>query len=104
MGIMRSVFLRFCLIAVAVWSLGGMSARAEDAPAKPAEPPAPSQPIEPDNSILSFVAKNPDCTELTDECIICAVVSGKAMCSTPGIACVKKDVRCTSTKPPTPKQ
>ena len=54
--------------------------------------------------VLSFVAGNPDCTEITDECIICAVVNGKPMCSTPGISCVRKDLRCTSTKPPTPKQ
>lgn len=101
---MRSVFFRLCLSAAVAWSLAGIPAFAEDAPAKPAEPPAPSQPIAPDNSILAFVAANPDCSELTDECIICAVVSGKAMCSTPGIACVRKELRCTSNKPATPKQ
>ncbi|WP_413992198.1 hypothetical protein ACMDCR_08970 [Labrys okinawensis] len=101
---MRSTFFRLCLIGAMAWPAGIVAARAEDAPSKPPAPPAPSQPIAPDNSILAFIAANPDCSELTDECIICAVVSGKAMCSTPGISCVKKEVRCTSTKPPTPKQ
>ncbi|CAM5771124.1 hypothetical protein LMIY3S_03403 [Labrys miyagiensis] len=101
---MRNAFLRLCLFAAVAACLAGGSARAEDAPAKPAETPAPSQPVAPDNTILSFVAANPDCSELTDECIICAVVNGNPMCSTPGISCVRKAVRCTSTKPPTPKQ
>jgi hypothetical protein len=101
---MCSVLFRLCLIAAMGWSLGASTAFAEDAPAKPPEPPAPSQPVTPDNSILAFVAANPDCSALTDECIVCAVVSGKAMCSTAGIACIRKDVRCTSTTPATPKQ
>ncbi len=101
---MRSAFFRFFLGATMAWSVAAIPALAQDAPAKPGETPAPSQPIDPDNTILAFVAAHPDCSELTDECVVCAVVSGKAMCSTPGIACVKKDVRCTSNKPPTPKQ
>jgi hypothetical protein len=101
---MRSLSFRLCLIAAMAWLLGMPAAFADDAPAKPPEPPAPSQPVAPDNSILAFVTANPDCSELTDECIICAVVSGKPMCSTAGIACIRKDIRCTSTTPATPKQ
>jgi hypothetical protein len=97
---MRSAFIGLCLTATMMLPLGGSGAFAEDAPATP----APSQPVAPDNSILAFIAANPGCSELTDECVICAVVSGKPMCSTPGIACVREDVRCTSTTPATPKQ
>ncbi|MDQ0394953.1 hypothetical protein [Labrys monachus] len=82
--------------------LGLSPALAQDKPAPPL--PTPSTPVAPDTSILSFLQAHPDCTELTDECLICAVVGGKAMCSTPGIACVRKDLRCVTTKPPTPKQ
>ncbi|WP_082979650.1 hypothetical protein [Labrys sp. WJW] len=102
---MRSVLIRLCLAAAMLTIGQGWSpARAQDSQAKPPEPPAPSQPIAPDERVLSFIAGNPDCSEVTDECIICAVVNGKPMCSTPGISCVRKDLRCTSTKPPTPKQ
>jgi hypothetical protein len=82
--------------------LGPVPALAQEKPAQPL--PTPSKPIAPDNAILSFIEAHPDCTELTDECIICAVVGGKPMCSTPGIACIRKDPRCVTTKPPTPKQ
>ena len=53
------------------------------APAQVPPPPAPAQPVPPDNAILGFVKANPDCSEITDECIVCAVVSGKAMCVRP---------------------
>jgi len=93
-------------IAALAFVLALSSAAAQDKPAQPqTQPlPTPSKPVAPDGSILSFIQSHPDCTELTDECIICAVVSGKAMCSTPGIACVRKELRCVTTKPPTPKQ
>ena len=74
------------------------------APAQAPAPPAPARPVPPDNAILGFVKANPDCSEITDECIVCAVVSGKAMCSTAGIACVRKDLRCVTKQPATPKQ
>ncbi|MGJ4857101.1 hypothetical protein AB4037_02355 [Labrys sp. KB_33_2] len=102
---MRSVLIRLCLAAALLTvGQGWWPVLAQDNQAKPAEPPAPSQPVAPDDRVFSFIAGHPDCTEITDECIICAVVNGKPMCSTPGIACVRKDLRCTSTKPPTPKQ
>ncbi len=102
---MRGVLIRLCLAALLLSAgQGGTPASAQDGQAKPAEPPAPAHPIPPDDRILSFVAGHPDCTAVTDDCIVCAVVSGKPMCSTPGIACVRQDVRCTSTTPPTPKQ
>ncbi|PRH87847.1 hypothetical protein C5L14_08010 [Labrys okinawensis] len=102
---MRSVLFRLCLAAsLLTVGLEGRPVRAQDNQARASEPPAPSKPIAPDQRVLSFTAGHPDCTEITDECIICAVVNGKPMCSTPGIACLRKDLRCTSTKPPTPKQ
>lgn len=91
-------------IAALALVLGLAPALAEDKPAQPKPLPTPSKPVAPDGSILAFIQSHPDCTELTDECVICAVVGGKAMCSTPGIACVRKDLRCVTTKPPTPKQ
>jgi hypothetical protein len=112
---MRRLFRGIILSAALVLSLAGPGALAQEtpapatpapatAPATPAVVPAPSEPVAPDNSILNFIKANPACTQITDECIICAVVSGKAMCSTPGISCIRKDVRCVTTEPPTPKQ
>jgi hypothetical protein len=104
-GAMRGIFPGIVYMALGLL-LGLAPALAQEKPAAPAPAPlpTPARPVQPDNAILAFVKSNPDCTELTDECIICAVVSGKAMCSTPGIACVRKDLRCVTTKPPTPKQ
>jgi hypothetical protein len=123
---MRRMFKEVALgVLLAVWlGLTGVAADETSAPAaapKPAAssvppatpaptpaqappPPAPAKPVPPDNAILGFVKANPDCSEITDECIVCAVVSGKAMCSTPGIACVRKDLRCVTKQPATPKQ
>ncbi|MFS8112897.1 hypothetical protein QD460_14345 [Rhizobium jaguaris] len=46
-------------------------------------------------SMKDFMHANPDCQQFTDQCSICAVVDGKAQCSTPQIACVKKAYQCT---------
>ncbi|CCM76561.1 hypothetical protein [Rhizobium mesoamericanum] len=46
-------------------------------------------------SMADFMKSNPDCTEFSDQCSICAVVDGKAACSTPKIACIKKPYICT---------
>jgi hypothetical protein len=47
-------------------------------------------------SMKDFMHTNPDCQQFTDQCSICAVVDGKAQCSTPQIACVKKAYQCTA--------
>lgn len=46
-------------------------------------------------SMADFMKRNPDCMEFSDQCSICAVVDGKAACSTPKIACIKKPYVCT---------
>ncbi|WP_028747078.1 hypothetical protein [Rhizobium mesoamericanum] len=46
-------------------------------------------------SMADFMKSNPHCTEFSDQCSICAVVDGKAACSTPKIACIKKPYICT---------
>ncbi|TCU17133.1 hypothetical protein EV132_104156 [Rhizobium sullae] len=46
-------------------------------------------------SMADFMKSNPDCKEFNDQCSICAVTDGKAECSTPEIACVKKPYVCT---------
>lgn len=102
---MRGILPGIVSIAIPILLLGlllGPPALAQEKPAQPL--PTPSKPIAPDDAVLAFIQAHPDCTELTDECIICAVVGGKPMCSTPGIACIRKDPRCVTTKPPTPKQ
>ncbi|MEF0939183.1 hypothetical protein [Rhizobium sp. BR 362] len=49
----------------------------------------------PMESMQDFLQANPHCQQFTDQCSICAVVDGKAQCSTPQIACVKQTYRCT---------
>ena len=41
-------------------------------------------------------AAGPDaaCAEWTDGCIVCQRIDGEPMCSTPGIACVRGEMRC----------
>lgn len=46
-------------------------------------------------SMKDFLQANPDCREFTDSCSYCAVTDGVAQCSTPQIACIKKDYQCT---------
>ena len=48
---------------------------------------------------ISYAAKNPDCLEWTDACIICKRGEvGKAACSTAAIACVSGDMVCKAEK------
>ncbi|MCA1405434.1 hypothetical protein I6F26_13730 [Ensifer sp. IC3342] len=47
------------------------------------------------DSLQEFMAANPDCLEFNDQCSFCAVVNGVAECSTPQIACVKRENQCT---------
>lgn len=48
-----------------------------------------------EQSMADFIKRNPDCVEFNDQCSFCAVTDGKAECSTPEIACVKKPYVCT---------
>ncbi len=59
-------------------------------PAKPAERAANMQ------SMRDFLQANPDCREFNDNCSYCVVRDGRADCSTPQIACVKKAYQCTA--------
>jgi hypothetical protein len=110
LGVLLAVSLGLAGVAAEETSAPAAAPKPAASPVPPATPapapapPAPAQPVPPDNAILGFVKANPDCSEITDECIVCAVVSGKAMCSTAGIACVRKDLRCVTKQPATPKQ
>ncbi|APO75575.1 hypothetical protein AM571_CH02770 [Rhizobium etli 8C-3] len=74
----------FIFTAVVVLSLSAASvSTAADAP--PAE----------EQSMADFIRNNPGCLEFNDQCSICAMVDGRAECSTPRIACVKKPYVCT---------
>jgi len=46
-------------------------------------------------SMVDFIKTHPDCVEFNDQCSICAIVAGKLNCSTPSIACIKKEYVCT---------
>jgi hypothetical protein len=46
-------------------------------------------------SMQDFLHNTPDCAEFTDQCSFCKLADGKAMCSTPSTACIKKDYVCT---------
>lgn len=51
-----------------------------------------------EQSMADFMTNAPDCMEFSDQCTICAVVDGKAACSTPKIACIKTRYVCTRRK------
>ncbi|WP_233426683.1 hypothetical protein [Rhizobium mongolense] len=46
-------------------------------------------------SMADFIKNTPGCLEFSDQCSICAMIDGRAECSTPKIACVKKPYVCT---------
>ena len=50
---------------------------------------------EPMQSMQAFLRDTPDCVEFTDQCSFCRITDGKATCSTPSTACIKKDYVCT---------
>lgn len=79
-----SLLRNFIFTAVAVLSLSAANgSMAADAPS--AE----------EQSMADFIKTTPGCLEFSDQCSICAMVDGKAECSTPKIACVKKPYVCT---------
>jgi len=49
----------------------------------------------PMQSMQDFLHNTPDCAEFTDQCSFCKLADGKAMCSPPSTACIKKDYVCT---------
>ncbi|RAX38996.1 hypothetical protein [Rhizobium tropici] len=61
--------------------------------AKPAEPAESAADMQ---SMKDFLQANPDCREFNDSCSYCIVTDGRADCSTPQIACVKKAYQCTA--------
>jgi len=72
---------RYVLAATAVLLLIANSAMADEQAAA--------------ESMADFMKSNPQCMEFSDQCSICAVDDGKAACSTPKIACIKKPYVCT---------
>jgi len=72
---------RYVLAATAVLLLIANSAMADEQAAA--------------ESMADFMKSNPQCMEFSDQCSVCAVVDGKAACSTPKIACIKKPYVCT---------
>lgn len=46
-------------------------------------------------SMQDFLRHTSDCAEFTDQCSVCRITEGKATCSTPSTACIKKDYVCT---------
>ncbi len=72
------------LLAGAAWS---------DAPRTPAAPKG--EPV----SLMTYGDWNLDCEEWGDACAVCTrTASGKAACSTPGIACQPGKIVCARTK------
>lgn len=58
--------------------------------------PPPTDKVAEMQSMKDFLQANPDCREFTDSCSYCVVTDGRADCSTPQIACVKKTYQCTA--------
>lgn len=49
-------------------------------------------------SFQGFANSNPDCMDFTDQCTVCSQQSGALVCSTPKIACIKRELQCTKIK------
>ena len=93
-------------LAALVVCLGlAASAASAQEPARPSDaapmpmPTAPtdqSQSAPGGKSIGEILTKQAGCTEYTDACVICKETPDhKVACSTPGIACVKGEWKCT---------
>jgi len=61
-----------------------------------APPAPPADKVAEIQSMKDFLQANPDCREFNDSCSYCVVTDGRADCSTPQIACVKKAYQCTA--------
>jgi len=58
--------------------------------------PAPAPEVK---HVLAFGRDNPDCLEWTDECVVCKRRGEETACSTPGVACLAREPRCTRARP-----
>ena len=53
-------------------------------------------------SVQAYGRRNPACAEWTDGCVVCTSASGRAQCSTPGIACTPAGLTCKRHAIPSP--
>lgn len=76
--------------------------------AEAADPASPAAPETPPPSMQAFGLVNARCLEWTDACLVCRRLDrgpGKdaseqeIICSTPGIACLPVEIRCTADAP-----
>ncbi|NGO63594.1 hypothetical protein G6N76_07895 [Rhizobium daejeonense] len=58
-------------------------------------PAAAEDAVQIQRNMEAFLKAEPACAEFTDECSICKVTDGQPVCSTPSIACIRKDYVCT---------
>lgn len=86
------MMMRFTIpgICACLLALGLSSAGADEPNPSPLKPPAEAV------SIQAWGERNPGCAEWTNACAVCKRDdSGKAGCSTPGIACQPKAISCS---------
>jgi hypothetical protein len=50
-----------------------------------------------DATLGELIRTHPECRQFNDGCSICRVENGKAICSVPGIACIRTAWTCVST-------
>ena len=66
----------------------------------PIPPPAPTQPFIVEEHPGNFGTLHPEGTAWTNACALCTrTPDGKAVCSTPGIACTPVETTCTESRP-----
>ncbi len=58
-------------------------------------PAAAEDAVQIQRNMEAFLKAEPACAEFTDQCSICKVTDGQPVCSTPSIACIRKDYVCT---------
>jgi len=58
------------------------------------EPEAPTHGI----SFQDYADQNAGCVDFTDQCTVCSQQSGKLVCSTAKISCIKTEIKCVITK------
>jgi hypothetical protein len=49
-------------------------------------------------TLEDYASAHSECADFTDQCTVCSQVSGELVCSTPKIACIKKEITCTAPK------
>lgn len=84
-------------LAIAVLAVLNVPACAQE---NPIPPPAPPLPLVVEEHLGNFGALHPECIAWSNACALCTrTPEGKAICSTPGIACTPVETACTETKP-----